>query len=50
MCSCHHHRVACGRPTPDGAPSLLSVNVNMALKAGQGIHYKFSDRGAQIVG
>lgn len=36
-------------PTSAGAPGLLSVNVNMALKAGQGIHYEFSDRGAQIV-
>lgn len=49
MRSCHHCRVACGGPTPAGAPGLLSVNVNMALKAGQGIHYEFSDRGAQIV-
>ena len=49
MRSCHHCRVACGGPTLAGAPGLLSVNVNMALKAGQGTHYEFSDRGAQIV-
>lgn len=37
----------CGGPFLDSAPSLLSTNVNMALKPGQGIHYKPTDREAQ---
>lgn len=39
----------CGSPHSDNAPSLLSTNVNIALKPRQGIHYKSTDREAQMV-
>lgn len=39
----------CGSPHSDSAPTLLSTNVNIALKPGQGIHYKPTDREAEMV-